>query len=298
MAPFSLFAVFLSLLLVIWTWPDAKPGIIPIVLILLVSLGGLASCSMNKMIRRETEELRTSAYQKDPQIITESQLANLPAPVQKWLRTTHIIGKPEIFNAHVKQQALLKMKPEQKEWHKAEAVQLTTADAPAFVWSLEMNMSPFVKIKGRDKYNDGRGEMLIKLYSLFPIVNEKGPKMDEGTLQRYLGELVWLPSLALSPYITWEAVDEYAANATMSYQGVTGSGTFYFNENGDFERFVALRYMGNEKDARKYPWEITVDEYGVFEGIRVPSRMKATWHLDDGEWTWLKLVIADIRYNI
>ncbi|MDN5330561.1 MAG: hypothetical protein PWP35_2348 [Bacteroidales bacterium] len=37
--------------------------------------------------------------------------------------------------------------------------------------------------------------MLIKVNSLIPVVNEKGNKLDEGTLQRYLGEIVWFPSL-------------------------------------------------------------------------------------------------------
>jgi hypothetical protein len=42
---------------------------------------------------------------------------------------------------------------------------------------------------------------------------------------------------------------------------------------------------------------LTVDDYKVFGGIKVPSKMKATWILDDLDWTWLELEIADMEYN-
>ena len=253
---------------------------------------------MNKMITRETEEILEAAKTSDPVIITDSDIQQLPAPVQQWMRSTGIIGKPAINSASVKQKALMKMKQQQQDWYVAQAEQYTTLNPPAFIWTVNMEMSPLIKIRGRDKFVGGMGEMLIKMNSIINVVNEKGPRMDEGTLQRFLGELVWFPSLALSPYIEWEAIDKTTAKATMTYKECTGSGTFYFNENGDFIKFVALRFNGNKADAKRYPWVLTVDDYAVFEGIKVPSKMKATWKLDEGDWTWLDLEISSIEYNI
>ena len=59
---------------------------------------------------------------------------------------------------------------------------------------------------------------------------------------RYLGEIVWVPSAALSDYITWEEMDSTTARATMSYGGITASGIFKFDENGAFVSFEADRY--------------------------------------------------------
>ena len=59
---------------------------------------------------------------------------------------------------------------------------------------------------------------------------------------RYLGEIVWVPSAALSDYITWEEMDSTTARATMSYEGITASGIFKFDENGAFVSFEAGRY--------------------------------------------------------
>ena len=294
---FALPAVIISGLLVISAWSDAKYGMMPNLIILVVAIFSFSSCSMNKMIVCETKEILDAAKTSELVITTEEAIQELPTPVQHWMRSTGIIGKPAINNARVSQKALMKMKPEQKDWSIAEAEQYTTVNPPAFIWTVNMKMAPLIKIKGRDKFTAGKGEMLIKINSLVNVVNEKGSRMDEGTLQRFLGELVWFPSLALSPYISWEAIDDTTAKATMTYKETTGSGTFYFNENGDFVKFVAMRYMGNKDDAKRYPWVLTVDDYAVFEGIKVPSKMKATWKLDEGNWTWLDLEIISIEYN-
>lgn len=289
--------IILSTALISGVWSEARFGMLPNILLLFTIVATLSSCSMNRKIAQETDEILSRA-DKSGKILTLEDISHLPAPVVGWLKTTGILGRQEIHTVWVKQRALMKMKPEQKEWHTALAHQYVITHEPSFIWTVQMDMSPLIKIKGRDKYVDGRGEMLIKMNSLIKVVNEKGPKLDEGTLQRFLGELIWYPSVAVSPFITWEAIDDYSARAVMTYKGVSGSGIFTFDKDGNFTKFEARRYMGNKEDAKKYPWIITVDSYGVFDGIKVPSRMQATWQLDEGDWTWLKLVIEDLRFNV
>lgn len=260
-------------------------------------LVSIASYRMRRMVSLEKQEILNAA-RADDLYVAEEAVRDLPFPVYKWMHKTGVIGKSVIGSVYVKQKALMKMKAGDMAWKKAEAEQYTTMNVPAFIWTVKMDMGPLVKIRGRDKFVDGKGEMLIKLNSIINVVKEKGERMDEGTLQRFLGEIVWYPSMALSPFITWEPIDELSAKATMNYNGTSGSGTFHFNEEGDFIKFVALRFMGNKKDAVRYPWVLNVDDYTVFEGIRVPSKMKATWQLEEGDWTWLDLEITDIKYNI
>ncbi len=293
----AILAIFISVILIIGSWNDAKYGMIPNMIVLSVGIIAISSVSMNKMISGEKTEILEAVKVSEPEIITSEDITELPSAVQAWLRSTAIIGKPLIIKACVHQKALMKMKPEQHDWHNAQALQYTTMDPPAFIWTVNMKMNPILSIKGRDKFVDGKGEMLIKMNSLINVANEKGTRIDEGSLQRFLGELVWFPSLALSPYITWESIDDNSAKATMTYNGTSGSGTFYFDENGDFKKFIAMRFMGNKTDAKRYPWVLTVDDYAVFEGIKVPSKMKATWQLDEADWTWLQLEIVSISYN-
>lgn len=293
----GLTAIILSQVLIILFWKDAKFATIPNIIILAVSIVSFGYYNFQKVIQQETSQLLDKNISTEIRILNESDLTNLPEPVKKWLRNSGAIGKPYISYGKVDQIAELQMKPEQDNWLKATAIQYTTIDNPAFIWSVDVKMNNFVNFQGRDKFDEGKGEMLIKLNSLLNIVNERGEKLDEGTLQRYLGEMVWFPSLALSPYITWKQIEENTAKATMTYKGTSGSGTFYFNSSGDIIKFSALRYKGNEKDAKRYNWEMNILDYKTFEGIKVPAKMTSTWKLEDKDWTWLKMEVTNIKYN-
>jgi hypothetical protein len=290
-------AVLVSQCLIIYYWKDAKFGTLPNAAILIVSIIAHGNFNFQKAIHRETTNLLSQIEFSNLGILSENDIQELPPPVERWLYRSGAVGRPHIRVGKVVQKAAMKMRPDQETWLDANAIQYTTIDIPSFIWSVNLKMNGLVSFQGRDKFEKGKGEMLIKINSLFNIVDEKGPKIDEGTIQRYLGEMVWFPSLALSPHITWKEVDDYTATATMDYNGTQGSGTFYFNAEGDFIKFSTMRYRGNETDAEKNEWVLSVDERKSFDGINVPSRMTATWKLAHEDWTWLKLEIADIAYN-
>ncbi len=290
-------AVLISTLLIINVWKDAKFGIIPNFIILLIAMFYISFYSFNKKVANEVSEILKQADTSNITTITKKQLKGLPYPVAKWLIRSDIVGKEKINAVWLSQKVRMKMKPGQKVWNEAVAEQYFTVERPASIWKVKVNVSPFLRITGRDKFVDGKGEMIIKLFSLLNIVNEKGAKMNEGALQRFLGEIVWFPSAALSPYIRWEAIDSLSAEATLNYKGTKGSGTFYFNKQGDFIKYSALRYKDNGFDARRYEWVITVKEHSVMNGIKIPTKIEATWILENGNWTWLDIKITDINYN-
>lgn len=293
----GLVAVVISQILVIMFWKDAKFGTIPNMLILFISIASFGYYNFQNLVQQETKYLLSQNKTIEEKVINENDINDLPEPVRNWLRNSGAIGRPFINAGKVTQEAEMQMKPDQKNWLSATAIQYTTIDNPAFIWTVNVKMNRLLNFQGRDKFANGKGEMLIKLNSLINVVNEQGEKLDEGTLQRYLGEMVWFPSLALSPYITWEQLDDTSAKATMTYEGTTGSGTFYFNTNGDVTKFSALRYKGNEEGANRHEWIMNISEYKTFEGIKVPAVMSSTWKLDEGDWTWLKLEVKDIQYN-
>lgn len=293
----GLVAVVVSQTVIVLFWKDAKFGTIPNVVILAVSIVSFGRHSFQKAIQLETFHLLDNNIVTVDTTLKESDLTNLPAPVREWLINSGVLERPFIHCGKVTQVAEMQMKPEQRNWLRATAIQYTTIDDPAFIWSVDVKMNSFVSFQGRDKFNDGKGEMLIKLNSIFNIVDEQGEKMDEASLQRYLGEMVWFPTLALSPHVTWEQIDANKAKATMTYNGTSGSGTFYFNSNAEVSKYSAMRYQGNEKDAKRYYWEMKILDYKTFEGVKVPTKMTATWDLGEKDWTWLKLEVTDIEYN-
>ncbi len=290
-------AVTLSQILVIYSWSDAKFATILNTLILIVAIVGFAEMQFTAMVKKEIEELTNNIPPRTRvDIINETDIHTMPQCVRQWLNSSGIIGKEKITTAYIRQKVEMKTSPEQKNWYAAEAEQYYTIRKPAFIWSVDMTMMYFVPVAGCDKFTNGKGEMLIKLGSLIPIVQSAdNANINEGTMQRYLGEIVWFPSAALEPYITWQEIDTHSALATMNYMNTECEGVFTFDEVGNLKSFSTLRYMGDEKVKRE--WTITVDAMQSFNGVKIPSKLHATWKLNAGNWTWLNMEIEEVRYN-
>lgn len=291
-------AVILSQVLIFYFWKDARYAMIPNAILLLLVVIAYFRYDFQRMTDGETQQLLSQATFQNAAVVTEDRIEHLPEPVQKWLKNSGLMGRPEISTVFLRQKALMKMKPEAKNWTEASAHQYFTVQKPAFVWTVNMQMMPLVSVAGRDKFENGKGEMLIKVLSALPVVNSKdNEKTDTGTLQRYLGEIVWFPSAALHPSISWEAIDRHSARATMEYGGTSGSGVFFFDESGRIKRYSAMRYMDSKEGAELKEWNIDVLESRAINGITVPVKLTATWKLDDGDWTWLQLEVTDIAYD-
>jgi hypothetical protein len=71
--------------------------------------------------------------------------------------------------------------------------------------------------------------------------------------------MIWVPSAALSDYVTWEEIDSTTAKSTMSYGKIIASGMFKFDENGDFVSFEAKRYYYRKEGSTLEPWLIITD---------------------------------------
>lgn len=289
-------AIVISQLLIILTWQDAKFGTIPNVIILLSIIIGFFVWSFNHQVSQEIKSIKEENFTKE--IITAQELNSLPPQVKQWLQNIGLVGKEKIHTVYFKQKGTMKLKPDQDKWSDALAEQYITTDKPAFIWKVKMEMSPFVKVAGRDYFVDGEGKMLMKVASLIPVVNvSHNTKVNQSTLQRFLLELPWYPSMALSPFITWEEVNEHSARATMTYKGTSGSAVFHFDNNGDLLKVSAYRYKENGDNAELIECVGEVKENTVIEGIKIPTNLHVSWVLDEGLFTWYRLEIYDVNFN-
>ena len=184
-----------------------------------------------------------------------------------------------------------------KPWMPVVAEQYFSVDPPGFVWHVNGRMMRFVPIAGRDRYADGHGSMLIKLASLITVADGRGPEIDQGAMLRYLGEIVWFPSAALSHAITWEAIDARSARATMRSGGVTAAAVFTFDERGRFARLSAERYMSGAGGPTLEKWFIPATEWRQVRGIEMPVRGNAVWKLAGGDFDYYRWEIIDVEIN-
>jgi len=291
-------AIPISQILIFGFWSDAKYGTIINLVILAVGLLAYLNNDFNSLIRQERSEMFQKSSRGEERTLTREDIKDLPVAVQKWLDYSGVIGRPAISNVFLTQELQLKFKPEQEEWSSGDAEQYFTMQPPAFNWSIHTQMNPLISVSGRDRFENGRAEMLIKVFSLVPVVDVKDDKkVDQSALQRYLAEMVWFPSASLSTYLEWEEIDGHSAKATLDYNGTRGSGVFYFDETGQFKKFVAMRFQ-DPNDQDPIEWTVIANKTEERNGIRIPTECEATWNLESGQWTWLKLKIKHIEYDI
>jgi len=226
-----------------------------------------------------------------PKKVTETELQRLPEPVQKYLRVTNSVGKEKIKTVRLKQQGLFRAKRNQK-WKALKAEQYFNVDSVEFYWKGKVSI-----VTATDRFIDGKGNMIVKLLGFIKLADARGPEVDQGEILRFLAEHVWFPSAFLNDYITWEAIDENTARATITNRGLSASATFHFNEKGEIIKVTAKRYMESNGKYSLEDWEILILEYKKFNDITIPSKCHVIWKLKDGDFCWYKFEIANIEYN-
>lgn len=293
----SIIAVVASQIAIILFWNDAKFGTIANSIILLVSVVAYGSYQFNTMVQKESEIILQDIQLENLSVILEEDIAHLPKIIQKWMHNSGVIGKENIVSVSLTQKGEMRTKLGST-WMTFTAIQHFNVENPAFVWTTKVDAMPILKMIGRDKLYHGEGEMLIKLASLIPVVNEgNNPKINQGAMVRFLAESCWFPSLAISDSITWETINDTLAKATLTAHGKSVSGVFNFSPDGDLISFEAQRYYGGKNDSKLERWHVNMLSYRTFNGIKIPNKSTVTWKLKEGDFNWLNLEITDIKFN-
>ena len=264
-----------------------------LVVVALVSI--ISKIVFNQKVKKELDVLTENLTYEDKEIVSED-ISQLPDPVKRWLIYSGVVGNSDIKYVEMQQDIRMRL-GEDKPWMNASAKQYITADEPGFIWHVNINMAPLIHISGRDKYMDGRGEMLIKVMSLIKVVDSSGDEMDQGTLLRYLAEICWIPTAALKDYIFWESIDDHHAKATMTYKDVSAEGIFEFDDEGQVVSFEAERYGEFDGEYRLETWKVDVSNYVNYSGYMLPSQGDITWLLDEGDYHWYSFIVEDVVIN-
>lgn len=289
-------ALILSQTAIVFAW-DAKFGTAVNLIILFATVLAFGSWHFQSRIQKEKEQILSQIDSQGKRLVTAQSLETLPEPVQRWLRFSGVLGQERIHSVFLKQKGEMRLKPDQEKWSQVRASQIFTTDKPGFLWWVEMDMMPLVPVVGRDRFFQGAGQMIIKIASVIPVVQSReSDKVNEATLQRYLAEIVWFPTAALSRYIHWEARDDNSAKAMMAYGGTTGSVVFHFHKDGSVERVVAQRYK-EPTDESPTEWIATIQKTNRVNGLNIPTKLEVTWQLESGPFTWYRFEIFDILYK-
>ena len=136
-------------------------------------------------------------------------------------------------------------------WLPLDAEEHYSVRPPGFVWAGTVRVGALAAGRARDMYAEGNWRMLVKVASLWPVVDASGEQMDQAAMMRYLSEMIWFPAAFLAGNISFEPVDDSGARVTLTDHGRTAAGTLFFDEDGRLTDFVAKLYRTATQAARK-----------------------------------------------
>jgi len=271
-----------------------------IVVVLLVAVGRIGSALWNKATVRTVVKLHQAVTPGEAKAFSSQALDGLPAPVARYLRLVLRDGQPVVRSARLVQEGEMRLRRTERRWSPFTAQQEFTVPSAGFVWDARVRMLPILSARIRDSYIAGKGSMRGKLFGFIPVVNAShNPELAQGALQRYLSELVWFPTALLPGQgVTWSAIDDSRALATLSDSGMTVSLEFRFNDRGEVaEIFTPGRYREVERNYVLTPWGGRHWNYEERQGMLIPTEFAVVWHLRDGDFDWLRARVTDISYE-
>lgn len=128
-------------------------------------------------------------------------------------------------------------------------------------------------------------------------VDADDAKIALGTSLRFLGEIIWFPSAALGPRVSWEPIDATHARGTLRDGGLAASAVFTFDERGRMVRLDANRYLGGGSEGKLTPWFATCSSWRKFEGVVVPDRGEVGWTLANGPFIYFRWQVLDLQFD-
>jgi hypothetical protein len=200
----------------------------------------------------------------------------LPEPVRRWL--THVIapGTPLLTAVELTMSGQIKL----GSWREFTAVQ-RLAPGRGFVWAATAKMFgvPVVGFDRYSRYTRGTGETRWKMFGRLPVLSGGGPDVTRSAADRYAGELlVVVPAAALSPNVSWQAVDDERAVARIRVGAGQHDVTLTVSPAGELSSLSTERWGATgRKSFAERPFTADFTGEVTFDGVTMPKEIAAGW---------------------
>jgi hypothetical protein len=291
-------SIILSQVLILSSWHDARFGTIANVIILFLVVISAGSYFVEQNFNQAVRNNFENNNKLNDELLTESDIAHLPAPIQKYIRYTGSIGKPKVKNFKAVFTGGIRSKPTD-EYMSFTSTQYNFFDSPSrifYIGAKKMGMP----VIGLHIYEKEKAVFQIKLLGLFTFVDAKGNKMDQGETVTVFNDMCFMaPATLIDKRIVWESIDDLNVKAVFINGKIRISATLYFNDKGELINFISNdRYDTDGKTYNNYPWLTPVKAYKNVAGYRLPSEAELIYIRPDGEFTYGRFLLKDIQYNL
>jgi hypothetical protein len=285
----------LSQILIMYFWNETRFGTIPNLLILIASLIGFANWNFEDTYVKDVKGGLQDTNIMNQELILEEDLQHLPLLVQDYLKYVGVLNKPRIENFKIVFEG--EMRGKNQDWFRFTSEQYNFRAFPQRLFFMKAVVNG-LPTYGYHSYKNGKANMLIKILSVFPVVNKNGKEMDESELVTYFNDLcLFAPSMLIDKNIQWEEVDASSVRATIANKDISISAILMFNDAGQLINFISDdRYDMNEME--KYRFSTPASDYENIGGYNICTYGEAMWHYPDGDFTYGKFNLKDLKYNL
>ena len=248
---------------------------------------------------KATERLLAGAAMS-PRTFSTDSLGGLPAPVQRYFRHALRDGQPFIQSAELQHEGSFQMGTDERGWRTFRSRQSFVSQPPGFVWNAAIAYAPMTHVYVRDALIGGAGSIDAKLLGVFTVARQRDNRnLDAGALQRWLAEAIWFPTALLPDNgVTWTAIDDRRARASVTVVGTVVSLEFRFNDDGDVSEVFAPDRAREVSGAYvPTPWIVRCTQFGEWQGVRVPIECSVSWQLPDRELAYWRGRVTSVRYD-
>jgi hypothetical protein len=294
----GLLAVILSQVLVVMFWKDARFGTMPNVLILVVALVGLGSYLLGNEFATQVKQDFRHNNSLPADLLTEQDIAHLPATVQEYLRHTKSVGQPKVRNFRAEFTGVMRGGPEEDDMP-LHSVQYNFYQDPSRYFYMTATRKG-LPISALHIYQHRTATFRVKLLNWLKVVDASGEQMNQGETVTLLNDMCFIaPATLIDPRISWEPVNDSTTTAIFHNGNISVSAVLYFNAPGELVNFISKdRFETDGKKYNNYPWATPVEDYKMMNGYLLPSKARLIYQRPGGDFTYGEFVYKSVRYNL
>ena len=294
-------AIVFSIVAIVPLWTDAKFGALANLAALAgVVFGFLVDGPVSQRAAYEREVERRLAPTVGLDVLTDTDVAPLPAPVQRYLRTSGVVGQPRVRNFRARMHGRIRQDPDSR-WMPFTAEQHNFYDAPSRLFYMNASML-LVPVQVFHRYVDASATMQAKVTGLVPVAGMSGPEMTQAeTVTLFNDMCIMAPATLVKPAVAWEAIDAHTSRATFTNAGHTIRAELSFNDAGELTNFWSddrQRAASDGTTLAAVRWSTPIGNYRAFGPVRLASRGEGRWHDPAGEYAYIELELDEVQYNV
>lgn len=295
----ALTAIFISQLLILHEWNDAKWGTLINIFILVPVISSLAASLPNSLTNRykaEVDKRMVNSIDKNP--LTVEDIKHLPIPIQNYLKVTNAIGKPQVRNLKAIFTGKMKYSMNSS-WRNIQSEQYNFFDTGERIFLIKSGWFG-IPFEGLHLFSNNNTSMQVKIASLLKVVDAKGEKMRQSETVTFFNDMCLLaPATLINKNIVWEELSPLKVKARFTLRDITIAATLSFNKEAELVDFISEdRYLSEDgQHFKNLPWSTPVESHKNFEGQQLIARARACWHSDSGIYSYASFNNKEIRYN-